>query len=645
MANIISVILSNSVPGPKRDDAVKPQLYIYKVDAVPSAGSGTAAALGTTAIYEDGATATRYLKTGVSDVDWTAEAPATSQLFTQTNPSDWVTDPQTIQEALDELAAEAYTPSVATDWAAVPTTVAAALDELTRNGAGHFQKARDPLLTPAPTIYVETTGSDDTGDGSLALPFATIARALQSLPAMPENTTASTQIQVGAGSFVLPRKANYTDVTMLATARTVAYTYAVDAVQPANTLQTGTRVVLNTADLAATVAPELTRVYFPALGVSGVVDKSDNSAAGKLVLWVVTDYPDAFTPAVLSNVQILATATTLRVPSQTTISGGSWQNCTFAPVGAIAYLTLDGNSSLDYCDFDRVSPTIIGTVQTTLPSSSAQFVVFGGAFSTYSALFSRTANGACLNCYGGTLILPGETAFLGPAAGASNAIVALGTKMPNAGGASVIRVVRSITNVIVVDNVAIGGFQGSGGNYDIGDVLQNQTLAAAQIVGLTAFIANVGALAGAVVRLGVNSAITIGAVLNPVAIGGVAKATDSSGTYIVGGSPKPGANGASTQYVIANAATWDGISRTVVFTTATMGAAVFNMPAIALGVGITDSASVKLINSDGVAAVTVTPFAGEKIDGVAAATTLGGIGVKAGFELTVRASTNNWMLS
>ena len=59
---------------------------------------------------------------------------------------------------------DAYTPAVPTDWAPPPTTKNGGLNQIVRNGAGHFQKARDPALTPAPTIYVRTTGSDSTAN-------------------------------------------------------------------------------------------------------------------------------------------------------------------------------------------------------------------------------------------------------------------------------------------------------------------------------------------------------------------------------------------------------------------------------------------------------------------------------------------------
>jgi hypothetical protein len=637
MANIISVILSNSVPGPKRDDAVKPQLYIYKVDAVPSAGLGTAAALGTTAIYEDGATATRYLKTGVSDVDWTAEAPATSQLFTQTNPSDWVTDPQTIQAALDELAAEAYTPSVATDWAAVPTTVAAAIDEITRNGAGHFQKARDPLLTPAPTIYVETTGSDTTGDGSIGAPFLTLARARTAIPSTPEYATGQATIQCGLGTFVIPRVLDLANVPMSGT-MVNGLVYTVDALQPANTDATGYRIVLNTTDLAA-LYPIGTRILIGAS--SAIVARSDNSAfGGKLVLWVIATIA---TPAVNSNVTMQTFGTVISVPQTTWMNSGTFTNLEFSGAGS---LIITGNISVSSCNLkcsilcSAVGPTF-SRVYTTKGLNFYADCVVAGCLLTRDASLTL----APLFMQQGNLLLSGQNGFAYTMAGVgSGPAINAGSATIGAVSSTTLRMVSNVGYTLEVQ-AAIASLYG-GTSHSLGNILQFQDLATAQIVGVAGpFLVKVKGGNGTRVTLGSGSNITIGAVLNPVAIDGVAKSTDSSGTYIVGGSPKPGANGASTQYVTTDAQTWDGISRTVVFTSATMGAAVFNLPAIALGVGVTDSAEVKLINSDGDRAVVVTPFAGEKINNVAAAFNIGAVGVTAGAMLTVRASTNNYMVS
>lgn len=55
--------------------------------------------------------------------------------------------------------------------------------------------------TTASTIYVETTGSDTTGDGTSGTPFATIDKALQIIGVT--NSSAVT-IQLGAGSFDCP---------------------------------------------------------------------------------------------------------------------------------------------------------------------------------------------------------------------------------------------------------------------------------------------------------------------------------------------------------------------------------------------------------------------------------------------------------
>ena len=186
---------------------------------------------------------------------------------------------------------DAYAPAVPADWAPAPTTVHDALDQLVRDGAGHFRKARDPLLTPGPTIFVRVTGSDSgTNDGSAASPFASLARAMQAIPAMPEwaNTNYAT-VDVGPGTFDFPQDAQL-GTWLFVGAVTVTASYTIDATQPANTTSTGSRIVLTTTAAASTI-PIGTRIRIPSLGTynggDGIVYRSDNSGVGgRLVLWV-----------------------------------------------------------------------------------------------------------------------------------------------------------------------------------------------------------------------------------------------------------------------------------------------------------------------------------------------------------------------
>ena len=77
--------------------------------------------------------------------------------------------------------------------------------------------------TSAVTIYVETTGDDDTGDGSSGKPYKTIGRALRDHPIRPLYTRT---IELGVGTFTLPYafssgKGPWGGVTIKGTTQTV----------------------------------------------------------------------------------------------------------------------------------------------------------------------------------------------------------------------------------------------------------------------------------------------------------------------------------------------------------------------------------------------------------------------------------------
>ena len=65
-----------------------------------------------------------------------------------------------------------------------------------------FQNTGNLDLIAGGTLYVETTGNDDTGDGSQAKPFATPQRACDEVP---DGLTGALGIKVGAGSFEAPQ--------------------------------------------------------------------------------------------------------------------------------------------------------------------------------------------------------------------------------------------------------------------------------------------------------------------------------------------------------------------------------------------------------------------------------------------------------
>jgi|14BtaG_2_1085337.scaffolds.fasta_scaffold10688_3 hypothetical protein len=63
-----------------------------------------------------------------------------------------------------------------------------------------YRPYNTPSFTPS-TIYVETTGNDDTGDGSSGNPFATVEKAMQLIGI---NNGSAVTIQLGTGTFGLP---------------------------------------------------------------------------------------------------------------------------------------------------------------------------------------------------------------------------------------------------------------------------------------------------------------------------------------------------------------------------------------------------------------------------------------------------------
>lgn len=76
MANFISVIGKNMLPGKKRIRTGYPDVFVATVDAIPSDGSGTRAPLGSIAIYVTGASVQIYYKSGEADTAWSNIASA-----------------------------------------------------------------------------------------------------------------------------------------------------------------------------------------------------------------------------------------------------------------------------------------------------------------------------------------------------------------------------------------------------------------------------------------------------------------------------------------------------------------------------------------------------------------------------------------
>jgi hypothetical protein len=522
-----------------------------------------------------------------------------------------------------------YVPAVPSDWAPPPALVATALDQIVRNGAGHFQKARDPLLTPAPTIYVRTTGNDsNANDGTLALPFASIARALQSLPAMPEYGGTFPVIDVGAGTFPLPLKIDVgADIVISPAPMTVAVAYLIDVTQPVNTKATSTRLVLDTQALAATVPVgtrvRLTATTTPSGPIYGIVCRSDNSgvvASGPagLVLWVSTDNftaPYVCNVADGTSIEILAFATTFECQDYTTIRGGYVYNTvdftgaafTTAGGGSSAFVIFDGGEA-DYSNFSVMPFVASGGLLSILPYlverlrtyQSAPVEILGGV-SSAASFFVRN--------YGGDARCVGEMASIGTGImfGCSDggSLEADGT---------VLRAFAGTGQFLSAnDPSGTGGDAGLGGSFVLGDCLEPRNLAGAVIAGsfTGTFLVNVGAETAVRVKLGAASGIVVGLVTNPVAINGVARSADVSGTRIAGGYPAPGPAGPAYRGPIAADTAWSATTDNVLEMDSQAASRDVDLPAAAsVNPGCTAVIKKGYAAND----VTVTPAGADTID-------------------------------
>lgn len=70
MAKVTSVISSNTIPGPKRVDSAKPNVFMLKIDGDPTVGNGVRAPLGSIAVYEEDGVARKFLKSGTDNTSW-----------------------------------------------------------------------------------------------------------------------------------------------------------------------------------------------------------------------------------------------------------------------------------------------------------------------------------------------------------------------------------------------------------------------------------------------------------------------------------------------------------------------------------------------------------------------------------------------
>lgn len=562
----------------------------------------------------------------------------------------------------------AYSPAVPSDWAPAPSLYSEALDQIVANGAGHFQKARDPLnptpLYPAQEIYVSTTGSDDGGlhDGtSPATAFASMARALQSLPAMLENADgAYIGIEFGAGIFKMPRGFVFPPRCFVAgIPPTTIASYTVDAtvmVPAANTKATGNRVVLNTLALASTVPPG-TLLYLPATTTPGVamqalVYRSDNSGpGGKLALWIVGETNSYIVNlAVGATVDVQTYTTIFEYDDGSEVTNGEFYYINHRPVGddpgpGRTEVVWD-NTGHYLCDL-RVNSSVRGYsyVATCFVKRSIAWYSSARLDATWIVwAIDSYPTSLSIGPYirgSGSLFMSGEHAFVNVAAalsGGPGGISAQDTVLRAGGG---------VSTFLVADSISDGN--NCGGTLILGDLLEPRDLAGVVIVGAFtgSAVVGVGPNKNVQVTIGPESSVVASGVLNRMTIGGITKSADVSGTRLVGGFPLPGGWGPSAQYVSATGLTWNGVSRMVVFDTITMGVGGdFTLPAIgAGGEGVTDNAQVQLVCQDGTNAVTIKTTGTDKLNLVASGTkSIGGGGVAAGVTATCRVSNVNWMI-
>lgn len=563
-----------------------------------------------------------------------------------------------------------YTPDDPTQWApGVPTTLAGALDQMAASGAGHFQKARDPLspppVWPAAEFYFSATGSDDspTNDGlSPATAFASLARVLQSIAEMPENTNGDyIGIEAGAGVFKIPTYVKFPPNCFVAGVYpTTTSTYLVDASQPVNTTDTGNRIVLNTTALASTVPTgtfiQMAATTAPGGPLLGEVYLSDNSGpGGKLVLWLIAETSTfVVNIAAGTSVDILEPFPTIfEYDTGTVVDGGQFYYIHHRCIGgALIRTEVEWNGAFHYiCRIDVNSSVGAAGCDITTAYITRAVAWYGpGRFSSAWAVWDienypiSLAVGIYPRGGGhGLTTLEGEHSFKGTliaiAVGpggilAPDALIRVGDMLYGGSSPGWIFVMNSPN-----------GSDGMGGTSILGDILEPRTLAGVIIPCLAAKFVEVGVLKNTQVTVGSGSNITLGGVLNPMTIMSTYAASDASGTRLIGGNPVPGGWGSSIQFVSTSGQTWDGVSATVVLDTSAIGpAGTFLLPAIGAGgtgKGVTNGADFTLITEDASNSVDVTPFAGDKINEVAAAVPTGA--ARTVTRYICRTAANNWM--
>ena len=548
--------------------------------------------------------------------------------------------------------AGSYTPAVPSNWLPAPTTVGGALDQIAARKRS-FDAPGEVLASI--TLYVRTTGNDDTGvPGNVALPFATLQGAMRAVPEATKlggdpnfGAVVGATIDVGAGTFELPSMLpHWAGVVAVNTSVSVSLTRNVAAIVWA-TPTDGNVVSLDGAAIGAGSLRNRVVEFLTAGLVHIAYGTIYENIAGN-VIYYETDDTTAINPAI-------PVGAVVRILAQDTIFVQTTNFSTVFHGGdAAGALTWTGG------DFTACSLELSGGFNINFVRAIGLFVQFASAglsiFNTCAIALINTGNGGevriqagctvdgsggnTVQVFGGGLVLffgcnsfaRCAAAIEGRSDGSTTVII---------GSANVLRF-NDCTSCFRA-NRAAGIGSGSGGSYEL-----PRLHTATGITGVTSRM--VIARSFARISIAASTSVIIGGITNPVSAddNSTQSAYNQDGTYITGGNPSPGPMGPGNQVVVATAQTWDKVSSMVVLDSSAMGVgSTFILPAInSVTAGVSDSVSVTLKNEDGTNAVIVNPTGADTIDGLATLTpVLGGVGVMASVRLTVRRSTTNWMVN
>jgi hypothetical protein len=198
---ILSVISTNTSPGPKRASDDQKRIYIALVDEDPTI-NGLDLPLGSIVMWNDGGEGKKYFKTGDATTDWTrdtleGDTDLSSIPFTPTTPADWSTVPTTIQGGLDTLAGDVAISGTLEETLAIGNTtggsdiVLSSGDAITSANLSLTENAitgTNIVLTPSTNGIQIDTGGNARGANSLDI---------------QANRTVDTQVASGPNSVVI----------------------------------------------------------------------------------------------------------------------------------------------------------------------------------------------------------------------------------------------------------------------------------------------------------------------------------------------------------------------------------------------------------------------------------------------------------